>query len=1076
MWFIDTTLLTLVGFYGTLQQDYAILSHTWGEDEVTFASFQEYGAATEKTHPSVHDTAARQKILASSGYAKIKNAAKLARSLGLRFLWVDTCCIDKTSSAELSESINSMYRWYRDAKFCIAYLSDVEPTAMSELSARDSNFRHSRWFTRGWTLQELVAPKTVMFYAKDWSYLMAKEPMLSSQKSCALLAEITGIDQHVLLSTTSHTEISVANRMRWASCRKTTRPEDMAYCLLGLFNVNMPLLYGEGERAFVRLQEEILKETDDQSLFLWALSPEERRNPDQLYGLLARSTRSFSNVDFDYVRPLPPSQSQESAPASITNQGLRTSLMLVSSESKDDAYYAMLDCVVVRPQDTIKDWSPYIILRRLWGDQFARIASPDEASKPLPYEKLASKDGSVGLLPVAGPEFFDEDAQGSYRTIYVRQSPFDTLPEVTVRSNYLRSPDSLRLTYSVVDAYPPERWDAASSVVRIKDPRSGGTIVALRLTSEGSTGQSFVDMTVGLRRVGGRWEVCYEKHPYAGISSRIENVYRGFPYISAASDAKSHDGIQLLEAVAITDTEIQRRGRRFIQLDIFGVSQRPTNNSGRNMPQYTEEAAVSLKVAKERFQRLSDRISVTSRQCCYVDSFGPSIYAALPSRNGVRTRYPGDLSDFMDKQFDNITIPEDKPYFELMKAIKDGNFPGVHISTAKDKGLIESTIEELDDCKPIHCAASVGFLGAVRWLVHLGADVQAYTKSGLMPIHLAVLRRRFDIACELAAAKLSHKTPMIEEHPWKRFLTRQQETVLHLLAAYGQPGWADTKDANRLFEILELHTAHLHRNDCGELAMHRAAATGNSPWSFDAMESTRTESLNPGAVYERSEQGDLLFASVYARDEFGRSVLFHAACGGNVSVIHELVRLGASTDLTDDHGRTPLHAAVLAGQASAVKALRGVGATVDRITRIDGLTPLHLACLYGFEDCVEELLRIDELKESASTTKFSAGGAHGCFHALHVAVGNGHTGCVAKLLQYSGTQDIPGEGYIKLRDSTAGTLKEGQLVVFETPLESLAIAVLMGKTEISSQIDAKMGSSSVTSPQKRIEALLSKNH
>lgn len=167
MWLIDTTLLTLIGIQGDRQKDYAILSHTWGEDEVTFASFQEYGAAREKTHPTMQDTAARQKIFASSGYAKIENAAKLGRSLGLRFLWVDTCCIDKTSSAELSESINSMYCWYRDAKFCIAYLSDVEPAAISELSTHNSNFRRSRWFTRGWTLQELVAPKKVLFYAKD---------------------------------------------------------------------------------------------------------------------------------------------------------------------------------------------------------------------------------------------------------------------------------------------------------------------------------------------------------------------------------------------------------------------------------------------------------------------------------------------------------------------------------------------------------------------------------------------------------------------------------------------------------------------------------------------------------------------------------------------------------------------------------------------------------------------------------------------------------------------------------------------------------------------------------------------
>ncbi|KAE9583357.1 hypothetical protein CGMCC3_g451 [Colletotrichum fructicola] len=167
----------------------------------------------------------------------------------------------------------------------------------------------------------------------------------------------------------------------------------------------------------------------------------------------------------------------------------------------------------------------------------------------------------------------------------------------------------------------------------------------------------------------------------------------------------------------------------------------------------------------------------------------------------------------------------------------------------------------------------------------------------------------------------------------------------------------------------------------------------------------------------------------------------------------------------------------MAAQASAVKALREAGAAVNSVTRIDGLTSLHLACLYGFEDCVAELLKEYEPNmgvSSISAGKFSAGGAHGCFHALHVAVGNGHTGCVAKLLEHDSTLlGWPGEGYIRLKDSKTGTLKEGQLVVLETPLRALEIAVLLGKPEISSQIDAKMESSSTASLQERIEALLS---
>lgn len=166
----------------------------------------------------------------------------------------------------------------------------------------------------------------------------------------------------------------------------------------------------------------------------------------------------------------------------------------------------------------------------------------------------------------------------------------------------------------------------------------------------------------------------------------------------------------------------------------------------------------------------------------------------------------------------------------------------------------------------------------------------------------------------------------------------------------------------------------------------------------------------------------------------------------------------------------------MAGNASAVRALREMGAAVDRVTRIDRLTPLHVACLYGFEDCVEELLKTSSSRSMIDALKdnFLAGGTHWYFHALHVTVGNGHTGCVAKLLKYG--DPLPGwlgEGYIRLRDSKPGTIKEGQLVLFETPLTALEIAVLQSKTEISSQIDAKMQSSSTTSLQERIEALIS---
>ena len=192
---------------------------------------------------------------------KIQFSCAQAAKDGYGYIWVDTCCIDKSSSAELSEAINSMYKWYQNAEKCYAYLADV-PTG-ADLWPKQSSFRRSRWFTRGWTLQELIAPSNLIFYSAEWLYLGTRY-VLSS-----LLTEITGVDYTILAGARGIENASIAKKMSWASNRVTTRVEDIAYCLMGLFAVNMPMLYGEGDRAFIRLQEEIIKNSDDQSLFAW---------------------------------------------------------------------------------------------------------------------------------------------------------------------------------------------------------------------------------------------------------------------------------------------------------------------------------------------------------------------------------------------------------------------------------------------------------------------------------------------------------------------------------------------------------------------------------------------------------------------------------------------------------------------------------------------------------------------------------------------------------------------------------------------------------------------------------------
>ncbi|RYP56406.1 hypothetical protein DL771_011887 [Monosporascus sp. 5C6A] len=198
------------------------------------------------------------------GFHKIQRACQIAIEDGIEWIWIDTNCIDKGSSAELTEAINSMYSWYKASTVCYAYLCDVPDLDMGEEDPL-RHFRKSRWFHRGWTLQELIAPRRVLFYSKTWTRIGDRSGSLA-----VVISRITGIDLSVILGIADLHQISVAKKMSWAATRQTSRVEDMAYCLLGIFDVNMPLLYGEGPKAFIRLQEEIIRISNDHTIFCWA--------------------------------------------------------------------------------------------------------------------------------------------------------------------------------------------------------------------------------------------------------------------------------------------------------------------------------------------------------------------------------------------------------------------------------------------------------------------------------------------------------------------------------------------------------------------------------------------------------------------------------------------------------------------------------------------------------------------------------------------------------------------------------------------------------------------------------------
>lgn len=216
--------------------EYAILSHTWGEEEVLF-------------HEIYNVTSPGEHIRKKSGYKKLEFCAAKAKEQNLVYFWCDTCCIDKSSSAELTEAINSMFEWYKNAQVCYAYLADVPDTG----GPSTLPFRSSRWFTRGWTLQELIAPSRVEFYSY-FGHRIGERAELAEG-----LARITRIPVEALTGHKKFSDFYVAERIKWARSRVTKRREDGAYALFGLLDVAIGSNYGEGTGAFERLFDRLIK-------------------------------------------------------------------------------------------------------------------------------------------------------------------------------------------------------------------------------------------------------------------------------------------------------------------------------------------------------------------------------------------------------------------------------------------------------------------------------------------------------------------------------------------------------------------------------------------------------------------------------------------------------------------------------------------------------------------------------------------------------------------------------------------------------------------------------------------------
>ncbi|KAK2024414.1 HET-domain-containing protein [Colletotrichum zoysiae] len=480
---------------------YAILSHTWEEEEVTLQDWQSGMNLATK----------------NQGYVKIRKGCERAHQDGHDWIWIDTCCIDKTSSTELSEAINSMFQWYQDSAVCYVYLSDAtgtQPVYTEDRLGRHDKPAVARWYSRGWTLQELIAPEKVRFLRRDWTDVGSKGDHLDA------ISEITGIDIYALKGG-DLSRMSVARRFKWLARRKTTRIEDMAYCMLGIFDINMPLLYGEGAKAFVRLQEEIINAAEDQSIFAWeGFDPldylrgdgEYRGDSFSGYGAIAASPslfeRSASVAMFSRPRPMRPHPV-------VARQGIRVHLLMcedVRDSVSGEFFLAVLDCQIGSTPGVLAG----IRLRRTAENRFVRA----NIAQIFRFARCGF-DGEVlieGFDPTAEQkELIDLNSRTYHQNwrlkeVYISQSISPPLPP-----GFWVLPLAQKVWIESV--YPSEFWDTATNI--LQPPVSSAKIGAIGLRVRDLT----IALVLGFRYHGTGVQPWCKLYNYFSDEDRLLDVF-----------------------------------------------------------------------------------------------------------------------------------------------------------------------------------------------------------------------------------------------------------------------------------------------------------------------------------------------------------------------------------------------------------------------------------------------------------------------------------------------------------------------------------------------------------------------
>lgn len=933
---IATDTLEITDFAPDQIPDYAILSHRWGAEEVTLQEMQQADATTK----------------AKLGFKKVQQCCAKARADGFDYIWVDTCCIDKTSSAELSEAINSMYTWYYQAARCYAYLADVP----SKCALQDSE-----WFARGWTLQELLAPEEVYFLDDQWAELGTKETLQQ------VVHERTGIPLDVLSGDVDVETASVAQRMSWAAKRNTTRLEDKAYSLLGIFGIQMPLLYGEGERAFTRLQHEIMKTSDDHSIFAWA-------SADARGGLLATSPAAFEGSG----------RVQEKLNPGLASSSLTTSSRGVELEARIIAHgsgglcLAVLNCT--QPQQPENEAEGRHEPVGIWVrdksrtlEMFERVTTEKMESVDLrkflatqaPVRRICVESGRI--KPLRRPPRARNAANTVPSSVpsSVPTNVPSNLPSSSVPNTVPNSPPK-NVRNSLLSRVRNKVLNKASSSVPNSVPNSMPSVVANAATAP--DGQ--------LRNLR-----VYDE----GTLSDLMNFSDPIALVRAAHEG-DEDRVWLL--LSRTDVSVnQVDGSKTSALSVAAerghssvVQLLLSRGAATNLPNIwghtaLHRAAYAGQVATVELliEAYSDAMDATDKSGCT-----PLLVAVHQGQQAAAKALLAHGSDVHARDEEGRTT--------LVRAAVRGD-EGMIQLLLDEAGAEAGALMEAPDKHghtPLRAAAENGQTGAMALLLQKGAYAEARDPTGSTTLHWASLHGHGDVVKVLFQSGAGVDVMDDPQHTPLLYAAHQgHEDVVRALLDAGanieardKDGWTPLWNAaaynhEGVVKMLVEAGADVHAtSNSGATALDWAQQNHESHMAKLMLKYGASVNAAPnsvmGLVEWASKAGETSTFEKLSRlspNEFDpgqyHTPIGWAADNGSAALVRKLLAEGADVN-TADNNHTMLEDAARNGHLEVVQVLLDAGANVNQSGEDDGFwtgpTPLSCACSYGHEAVVKLLL------------------------------------------------------------------------------------------------------------------------